>query len=602
MGFGNLGTAFNLDPATVSSLESQYGPTSAPRTPVGVLAPPPEDGAPSYEELQRYGAQVGKSPEQIEREAAVAARANGPAAGAGNPSNPVVADPRWDPEAEQRRVNEEAGKKERAAATPQGPAGDDGFPTYRDLNNTGSAMQTAPAGPARTVAAHWQPGTRSESRQHMAMDPALVEGAQYNKDLAAGLHLEEGDLRLQAAKEQGQADAVYAAANAAASQQAAAKAALVEQERAAYVMREREKLETLSLAAQEKVDPEAAKGSSGAQLFAAIGIALGQFGASLTGGQNTALQIVHANIDRRIDAQKTNIANAGRAHDRETSLYKDNLAQFGDKQRAVLATKVMYLDQVRAMADQQYAHARGTSNEAQYKAFQAGVATDRAKAAEDLAKLTGVQVATQGNEHYVPTQVVGGGAGGAKGKEALYVPSLQGYARDAETAKKLNSSGAQRMQINEDLHHISGLLKEAHGLNSVTDYGRMQEIRQEIDSRKANVLQRTTVLRGQGAMSKGDQDVAEVGAQLANMDPQLKTEAQIKRMQKGVQNVARLHMQDHRLEGESNGIQLGREEYRQGANGPEPVARLAGRNKVVTKKTENHDDVMEKPKGVPDRK
>ncbi len=594
MALGEYLSSLNLDPATQARvLGIANGPPPMAPIPNATGPAPVEniaDGAPTPDEMARYGA----SPAEI----AIAQRANGTSPQAGNPTNPVVADPKWDPEAEQARTLAEEGRKERAAATPQGPAGDDGFPTYRDLSNAPPGMSPGgvPSGPMRVSPAHWQPGTRSESTQRNEFNPDLLNSGAYHRDVAAGHRMIEGDLRLEAAQQQGQAEAVYAASHAAASQQAAARTAQIQQQREAYVVREKEKLEQLSLKAQEQVDPEAAKGPSGAQLFAAIAIALGEFGASLRGGTNTALQIVNGNIDRRIAAQKANIDNANKALGAEQSLYKDSLAEFGDKERAALATKVQYLDQVKAMADQQYAASKNTQNEAQYHAFVAGVNDERAKAADDLAKLTGVQVATQGNEHYVPTTVVGG-AGGAKGKEALYVPSLGGYARDAETARKLNTHGTYRTQINEDLHEIHGLLNEAKKLNSVTDYGRMQEVRQRIDALKAGVLQKTTVLAEQGAMSKGDQGVAEARSALESMDPQLKTEAQLSRMQKGLASVAKSHQRDARLEGESNGVQLGREEYRAGVNGPEAVARLAGQNKVVTKKTESVEDLLEKPKG-----
>jgi hypothetical protein len=61
--------------------------------------------------------------------------------------------------------------------------------------------------------------------------------------------------------------------------------------------------------------------------------------------------------------------------------------------------------------------------------------------------------------------------------------------------------------------------------------------------------------------------------------------------------VAKSHQRDARLEAEANGIQLGQEQYQQGPSGPQPVARLAGQNKVVTKKAEGVDDLIEKPKG-----
>lgn len=586
MALGDYLSSLNLDAASQQKLMGMVTPPAAP----------PDDGinaSPvSPDEVAKYNAMIPgtTAADTAQDQAAMSRVQDGAPFG---PPAPPAATPGGSSGLNQGRTAERA--KADAASIPQGPAGSDGFPTYRNLGNDGPAMAAAPSGPMRVVPGGWRDTARSETVQHGLDKAVLQPGEEYRDD--AHIHGQlAGAARLEAAQQQGMADAVYASAHAAASKQAADQMQRLENEKRAYVQREGERLNELAIKAQEKVDPDAARGSLGAQLFAAIGIALGEFGASLKGGQNTALAIVQSNIDRNIAAQQANINNAHKNLDNAKGLYAQNLAAFGDKERAALATKVQYLDQVKAMADQQYAAAKHTMNEADYESFLQKLQDDRAQTTDQFNIRSADQKTSQHSQHYQQTQVVGG-AGGAKGKEALYVPTLGGYARDAETARKLNASGAQRMQINEDLHTISRLLKEAEGLNSVTDYGRMQEIRDEINSRKNNVLQRTTVLRGQGAMSNGDKDVAEVGAQLASIDPQLKTGAQIERMRKGVARVANLHQQDHRLEGEANGIQMGQEQYRQGPHGPEAVAQLAGKNKVVTKKTESVEDVLEKPKG-----
>lgn len=579
MAVGDFLSGLNLAPEHVANLTTMIGPPAAPVDPYG---------APTPEEMARYGA----TPSDIQ----VAQNANAPAAAGVSVAAPSR-DVAWTPEVDKKRDAEGKQATALAGATPQGPAGSDGFPTYRDLNSTGSAMPSAPSGPAQFVKAAWQPSTRGESVHYGIDEAKLRPGQEYREE-----GLIEGQLanqaNLQAAEQRGMADAVYAASNAAASKRAAEEMQRIENEKRAYVMREQEKLESLNLAAAEKVDPEAAKGSAGAQLMATIAIALGQFGASLNGGPNTAMQMVNADIDRRIAAQRDNITNAGKMRDREQSLYAQNLAAFGDKERATLATKVQYLDQVKAMADQQYAGAKHTMNEAQYHAINQKLLDERAETLDKFGMATADRRTAENHEKFVPAHMVGGGAAGAKGKEALYVPTAGGYARDPETARKLNGHAAMRTQINEDLHEIHSLLDKAKGLNSISNYGEMQEVRQRIDALKHGVLQKTTVLAEQGAMSKGDQSVAEARSGLESVDPQLKTEAQIKRMQKALANVAVSHQRDARLEAEANGIQLGTEQYtRDAAGNPTPVSRLAGQTKVVTKKSESVDDLIEKPKG-----
>lgn len=491
-------------------------------------------------------------------------------------------------------------------STPQGPEGDDGFPTYRDLGAGSPAAQPQmmAAGPQRTIAAHWQPGTRAETVQHGVDAEAMRPGQEYRDEA----HIQGGlanQGRLAAAEQQGMADAVYAASHAAASKQAGERVQAIENEKRMYVQAEQEKLNTLSIAAQEKVDPEAAKGSSGAQLVSALAIALGQFGASINGGPNAALQIVNANIDRRIAAQRDNIGNAGKAHDREMSLYKQNLEAFGDKERATLATKVQYLDQAKAMADQQYAASKHSMNEANYNAVNEKLLNERADTLDKFAMVTADKRTSQSNESFKPAMTVGGAGAagaGAKGKEALFVPMLGGYARTKEEAEKLRAKTAMMATINEQSHKIHGLLEEAKGLSTVTDYGRMQEIRGEIRAAKHASLVAVTVAGGQGAISKDDKVISEARTAMEDIDPQLKTTAQIDRMKKGLISVVKSNMTETRLMKEGSGIQLGSEQYVQGQNGPESRAVLSGHNATVTKRSEGHTDVIEGNKGVSTRK
>lgn len=585
MALGDYLASLNLSPAATAKLTAQYGPPKDP-PPADEFAPP------TAADMQRYGVDPGTANRL--------AGANAAAAPGQSVSAPTL-EPGWTPEVDTKRKAEGKQRAALEAATPQGAAGSDGFPTYKDLSGQqpGVGQGGGAVMPMRAIAAHWQPGTRSFSAQY-GMDQAELEPGMTQRDAAAGHALMSADKKLDAAQQQAQADVAYAVAHKDAADQAAAQLERVQQDRAAYVAQEREKLEGLSQAATAKVDVDLAQGPVGAQVMSAIMVGLGQFGAALTGGPNTAYQIINDGINRRMRAQEVNIANAGKAYEARKGLYAQNLAEFGDKERATLATKVAYLDQAKALLDQQYAKAKGTANEGVYHDLAEKISNDRAQAADQFAIRTHTQKTEQGNEHYVPTQYVGGpGAGaGQKGKEGLYVPTLNGYARDPETAKKLNEQGAQRMQINEDLREMNSLLQESKGLSSVTDYGRMQEIKNRIGALKNGVLQRTTVLAGQGAMSNGDKDVAEIRSALSSVDPQFKTNGAIERMQKGITQVAVAHQRDHRIAGEAAGVQLGQEQYVAGPSGPTPVARLQGKNKTVTKETESFDDVVEKPKGV----
>lgn len=386
MALGDYLASLNLDPGTQEKLLATYGPPAPNAS--SASTPPPDPGGnfgpPTATELQQYGA----SP----TEAAAAQRYNAPGPmPAQSATNPTKADPKWTPEAEAART-----------ATANAPPPDQGRvdENYDAAPGRGS--------PGHYVPSHWQPGTRSETIQH-GIDESKLQPGQKSREVALNYGQWAADDTRKAAEKEATADVAYAAAHQQAIQQHAAEQQRIANERQAYTIREHEKLASLNTAAQQQVDPEAAKGSAGAQLFAAIGVALGQFGASINGGTNAALQIVNANIDRRIKAQEMNIANAHKSLSNEQSLYKDNLEAFGDRDRAALATKMQYLDQAKAVLDEQYAAAKSNRNEAQYHAMSEALANKKAEYQDQFGIRTADQVATQGNEHFVPGQTVGGG-------------------------------------------------------------------------------------------------------------------------------------------------------------------------------------------------
>lgn len=73
-------------------------------------------------------------------------------------------------------------------------------------------------------------------------------------------------------------------------------------------------LDTLNKDVREgKIDPDGyfAEKGIGARIVAAIAIGLGQFGASMTGGQNTAMQIINDQVARHVEAQKAALKQKG---------------------------------------------------------------------------------------------------------------------------------------------------------------------------------------------------------------------------------------------------------------------------------------------------
>lgn len=376
MSAGRLGSLYNLSPATIAGLanvtgeaapdaaEWGYGnPNAPPAEQVATATAPP--GAPTKFDSKGYAITGNTTPEMI-------------AERTGEPEAPVSA--------------AAPGASRAASVDPY------------------SAGYGASASPARTVPAHWQPGSHSVGLQH-GMAPSELEQGASERDVATGYGLMAADKHLEAAQKAGMADAVYASAHQMASQQANERISQLNRDRDNYVATERKKLDQLAAETQKEVDPNAywKERGSGAQLAAALMIGLNEFATLWRGrGTNTAKALIDEGIARNIDAQKTNISNARNALTGRESIYARNLAAFGDQERATLATKVNYLDQVSAMADAKRAEVKTDEAQAGHDELVKHLYDERAQAADKFAQLTHTQATEQMNEHFVPPQTVGG--------------------------------------------------------------------------------------------------------------------------------------------------------------------------------------------------
>lgn len=82
------------------------------------------------------------------------------------------------------------------------------------------------------------------------------------------------------------------------------------------------------------IDVEKAYGGTAGRLFAGLAVALGSFGASLTGGPNYAMQVVNDRINRELDAQRTELEKAkGRVSELGRTLER-NERMLGDAEAA----------------------------------------------------------------------------------------------------------------------------------------------------------------------------------------------------------------------------------------------------------------------------
>lgn len=552
----------------------------------------------SQEEIQRY---MGTDAGQAQQLAEVSARAQTAPA----PSNPSTI-PGWSPEKEQAATAQYALEKAREGAPPVAPPAD---------QEGDEPIIEAPQ--QRVVGyspAHWQDTARTSSSRSTEYDPERMAAVKDATDSAMGHGMNAGDKQLEAAKQQASADVSYAVAHEQASRQAALEQQRINDERQAYVDDKMAQLNELSTKASAKVDPELAKGSLGAQILGAIGVALGQFGASINGGQNTALQIVNANIDRNIRAQEVNISNAKQTLKDEQSLYRQNLDMFGDREKAVLATKIAYLDQAKAISDQQYAKSKGTMGEAQKAEFDQKLWNQRGDLEMKLAQSLAVTHEEQGNQRFIPGQaIMSGGASvpaspGEKGKEELYVPELRGYARTKEEGQQIRARAAMVQSAVRNFGEAKKLLKELDAV-PVWDTKKINTLHEHFKRVASEAAANTAVVEKFGAMQGEDKVVIDQINGLQGMD--------LRKIKAGSYMPGVMSISDHtevidraeksaqqRFGRLGSGLQRGKEVYVRDQKTGNVEARrvLSGSNASPRNKVDDTSDLIQDPVGQSSRK
>lgn len=324
-----------------------------------------------------------------------------------------------------------------AAAAPPGP---------RTLADAGGQRQGPPIIAPQYRPGGWMPGSETKQFEY-GLAPEELQASQAKYESALGHAEKAASLELQASEAKAKNDAYYQATRQAEEQKYA-------QERAALLAAKQAKIDQSladldarsSAVANAKVNPEQFwedKGGGLGRVMAAIAVGLGQYSASRVGGPNAALGIINGAIDKNIAAQRDNIENQKAGLQAKNSLYAQNLAAFGDKESALLATKMNYLEQAKAFADQQAALNEGS--------LRAGAANEKFQAATDnqigdlrlkLAQLGHTREALSTSRHYSPGGMVGGGA--VKMEDRLVtLPDGTSYLarsdKEAEAARGLES-------------------------------------------------------------------------------------------------------------------------------------------------------------------
>lgn len=147
---------------------------------------------------------------------------------------------------------------------------------------------------------------------------------------------------------------------------------------------------------ETKIDVDKAYGGAAGRIFAGLAVALGSFGASLTGGPNYAMQIVNDRINRELDAQRTELDKAKGKVSELGRILQKNEDLLGD---ATKARNLARAQTFTALAADVEARAKGRELAPQ----QAKVVADlRARAAAEMDQLQAGIRETQTKAQLIP--------------------------------------------------------------------------------------------------------------------------------------------------------------------------------------------------------
>lgn len=268
---------------------------------------------------------------------------------------------------------------------------------------------------------------------------------------------------------------------------------VAENEHKAVMAERRAKVDKLSAdVASGKVDPNRlyANVDTGTRIMMIIGSALGGIG----GGPNPMLDMIQSNIKTDMQAQ---LDGKRKALDHERGMLGELRDEFGDTRSAMLANE----------------HAAWTNVQTRIKA-QMDRATDpilKARAQQMLVgtneRLTDIQKQLDVMS-YVAPRYQGGGAGPTMGK-GLVVKLPDGRQVLAPNEQKFNELTTKSAQVSNIQANIDKALALRKGANVLELGNPMSSVHKQLASLQSETAQMVTVARGQGAMSKGDQEVAD---------------------------------------------------------------------------------------------
>jgi len=377
----------------------------------------------------------------------------------------------------------------------------------------GMAPQSAPPQPAMlsttTGGASTQKGIKL-SEQTKRAEADMFRAGEREAKLQ-----EEGQPRVQGARVAGMNAEIEAmqASNATAQRQSDEHAAKLAEKRAALDAMNDD-------IANEKVDP--GRWFHDASVVQKIGAVIAMVAGGFQGGYshtpNEGAKLVRGLIDDDVAAQRDNIQSKRAAVAEKSKLYDMTKTAFHDETERSAAARLGGLAVVQKQADLALTVASDPLERAKIEAMKRDVAKEQMQLGAHLDSLTADKTTTHSSTTSAPNPAAG--ASVVDPKLLVTGPDGRQFVANTETeAKTLRTQSAATSNIQANIDKALQLRKQI----SLTSPLEARNVVKQLKSLQAETAQLVTVQRGQGAMSKGDQEVADqaVGAMVPDIFDQL---------------------------------------------------------------------------------
>lgn len=268
---------------------------------------------------------------------------------------------------------------------------------------------------------------------------------------------------------------------------------LAESDRQQYIQARQAKVDKLiDEAANGKVDTGRLwrNGDAGTK----IGIVLGGFFGNLIPGVRQVMTAIGASVSDDIQEQRDALERKSHGAEQARGMLGELRQNFGDLRTAELVDEKAKWTNVQTLIDAHASRAQNPIQQAQADKLRVAVGE----------KLTALQAQIDTVTH-VNAFTSGAAAPNGKGFVVKLPDGRQVLAPNEQKFNELTAKSAQVSNIQSNINKALALRKSANPLELANP---LSSVHRQLASLQAETAQLVTVARGQGAMSKGDQDVA----------------------------------------------------------------------------------------------